>query len=141
MQQNWSAMLSGMAEANHKAAVAATEFNRIAARTQGLLARRQFAAFEDCLDAGTRHLKVAVESRDPQEAIKRHTEVAVELGEKLVEATQASLEIQVQARDELVRWVEDGMKTVKAGAESAMKPAATTAPARKTTRSTARKTS
>lgn len=126
MQQNWNSMLESVAEANQKVMVAATEFSKIATRTQGLLVRRQIAALETCLDAGTEHLKVASQTQDPKEAMKRHTEVAVELGEKLVAAAQEALEIQVQARDAMGRWMEDGMNMVKAEAEAALSPGATT---------------
>ena len=136
MQANWNTMLDTVAEANQKAVAAAAELNKIATRTQGLLVRKQIGALETCLDAGTKHLKVVAEAKDPQEAMQRHTEVAVELGEKLVAATQESLEIQVQARDELARWFEDGLKTVKAEAEAVLTPAAaapaTRRPARRT---------
>ena len=131
MQQNWNAMLESVAAANQKAVLAATELNRIATRTQGLLVRRQFAVLETCLDAGTRHLSVATRTQDPKEAMKRHTEVAVELGEKLVAAAQEALEIQVQARDAIGRWMEDGMNAVKSQAEAALRPAAAPRKARK----------
>jgi len=131
MQQNWNAMLESVAAANQKAVLAATELNRIATRTQGLLVRRQLAVLETCLDAGTRHLSVATQTQDPKEAMKRHTEVAVELGEKLVAAAQEALEIQVQARDAIGRWMEDGMNVVKAEAEAALSPAAAPRKARK----------
>lgn len=135
MEQNWNTMLEGMAEANQKAVAAVTEFNKIATRTQGLLVRRQIAVLETCLDAGTKHLQVVVQTQDPKEAMKRHTEVVVELGEKLVAAAQEALEIQVQARDAMGRWMEDGLNTVKAEAQAALSPATTQ---RKTSR-TARK--
>jgi len=124
MQQNWNAMLESVVAANQKAVLAATELNRIATRTQGLLVRRQLAVLETCLDAGTRHLSVATQTQDPKEAMKRHTEVAVELGEKLVAAAQETLEIQVQARDAIGRWMEDGINVVKTQAEAALSPAA-----------------
>lgn len=136
MQQNWTTILSGVAEANQKVAEAATEFNKIAARAQGALARKQFAAFEDCLDAGSKHLGVVSQVAEPQEAMKRHAEVAVELGEKLVAATQATIEIQVQARDDLARWMEKGAAMTKTQAVAPSKPAA---PARRSTRRTTKK--
>lgn len=131
MQQNLNAMLESVVEANHKAVAAAAEFNKIATRTQGLLVRRQLAVLETCLDAGTSHLEVATQIHDPGEAMKRHSEVAVELGEKLVAAAQEALEIQVQARDAMGRWIEDGMNVVKAEAEAAL---GSTAAPRKTPR-------
>ena len=134
MEMNFGTMLDSVAQANDKAVSAAAELTRMSTRTGGMLVRKQIDAFETCLDAGTRHLKVATETRDPKEAFQAHTEVALELGEKLVAATQEAFEIQVQARDELVRWVEDGVNTVKAEAESAMQPVA--APAKRATRST-----
>ena len=82
MQANWNSMLESVADANQKAVAAAAEFNKIATRTQGLLVRKQIAALETCLDAGTRCLKVVAETRDPKEALQLQTEVVVELGEK-----------------------------------------------------------
>jgi phasin family protein len=140
MDQNFSTMLDSMAQANEKAMTAAAELQRIAARAHGQMVRKQIDTFETCLDAGARHVKVATEVRDPKEAMQQHTEVAVELGEKLVAATQEAFELQVQARDELTRWFEQGMNAVKAEAEAAMKPSApdsapAPAPARRTARS------
>jgi phasin family protein len=132
MEQNFSTMLDSMAQANEKAMTAAAELQRIATRTHGQMVRKQIDTLESCLDAGARHVKVATEARDPKEAFQQHTELAVELGEKLVAATQEAFEIQVQARDELARWFEQGMNAVKAETEAAMKPAA---PARRTARS------
>ena len=40
MQDNWSTMLTGVAEANQKAVAAAVEFNRIAARAGTRVARQ-----------------------------------------------------------------------------------------------------
>jgi hypothetical protein len=133
MQQDWTATLSSVAEVNQKVVDTATALNKIAARTQGQIARRQFAAFEDCLDAGSRHLHVVTQVADPTQAMKRHAEVAVELGEKLVAATQATIELQVQARDEVVSLIEKGMQSAKAQVMSASKPPA---PARRTPRTT-----
>lgn len=113
MQQDWNAMLQNVADNNQKVVAAAVEFNKIATRTQGLLARRQFAAIETCLDSGTRHLEVAVQTQDPAQALKQHVEIVVELGEKLVAAAQQTLEVQVQARDAIGRWMEDTMNGVK----------------------------
>ncbi len=137
MQQNWNSMLEGVAEAGHKAVAAAAELNKIATRTQGALVRKQIATLETCLDTGTQYLKVAADVRDPKEVMKRNTELAVALGEKLVAATQETLEIQVQARDELARWFEDGMNVAKAEAEAAMKNGG--APRKTAARSSAKK--
>jgi len=124
LQQNWNTMLTGMADANQKAVEAASELQRIAARTQGLLARRQLAAFEDCLDAGGRMLGVTVESSDPKQVFEAHTQLAVQLGEKLVAAARESVEIQAQARDELVRWLGSGMQTLQAETATAIESVA-----------------
>lgn len=131
MQHNWSNIFESVAEANQKAVAVAAELNKIATRTQGELVRKQISILESCLDAGTKHLKVVAETRDPQEFVKRETELAVEFGEKLVANAQESLEIQVQAREEMSRWFEEGLKDVRAKAEAVVKPQA---PARKSTR-------
>ncbi len=133
MQQNWNTVLEGVAEAGQKAVAAAAELNKIATRTQGELMRKQILTLETCLDAGTQHLKVAADTQDPREAMKRHTELAVALGEKLVAVTQETFEIQVKARDSLARWIEDGVNAAKSQAEAVAVPAV---PARKSSRST-----
>jgi phasin family protein len=139
MEQNWSTLLTSVAEANEKAVAAATEFNRIAARAQARFARRQFVAFEDCLDAGSEHLAAVTAGDDPQKVMSRHAEIAAKLGEKLVAASQEALEIQVEARDELAGWMEKGVNTMKADvAEVATaRPTARTRKPRRTTRKSA----
>jgi phasin family protein len=103
-------VFDNVSEANRKAVDAVMGFNKIAVRTQGLLAGQQLAALEKVLDAGSRNLQLVTETRDPRELIARQTEVAVELGEKLVAVAREALDIQAQARDEVATLVEDGMK-------------------------------
>ena len=108
-----------LAAANRSAVESAMRLNKIAVRAQSLLARQQVAAFENCFEAGTRQMAIAGETRDPREMVARQTEVAVELGEKLVAVAQEAMDIQSQARDEIATWLEDGLKTVKASTEGA----------------------
>ena len=133
MQDNWSTMLTGVVEANEKAVAAAVEFNRIATRAGTRVARRQFAAFEDILDAGSKHIEAAGTGEGPA-AVSRHAEIATELGEKLVAATQETIEIQTEARDELARWFEKGIEAAQTTAKTAAEPAK--APTRRTRRKT-----
>ena len=133
MEQNWTTMLTGVAEANQKAVAAAVDFNRIATRAQSRLARRQFAVFEDCLDAGSAHLAAVTAGDEPQKVLSRHAEIAAELGEKLVAASQEALEIQVEARDELASWMQEGVHTLKADVAEVTE-AATTKVVRKPSR-------
>ena len=113
MEKVMENVFENVTDANKKAVDAVLNLNKIAVRTQGLLARQQLAVLENWLEAGNKHLQMATETRDPKEFMARQTEVAVELGEKLVTVAQESLEIQAQARDELAAWVEDGLKAVK----------------------------
>lgn len=105
--------------ANRSVVASAMQFSKIAVRAQSLIARQQMAAMENCLEAGTRQMKLVSEARDPRELVARQAEVAVELGEKLVAVAQEAMDIQSQARDEIATWVEDGLKTVKAEATTA----------------------
>lgn len=106
-------VIENVTEANKKAVDAVLNLNKIAVRTQGLLARQNLAILENWMEAGNKGLKLASETRDPKELVARQTEVAVELGEKLVAVAQEALDIQAQARDELASWMEDGLKAVK----------------------------
>ncbi len=105
-------VFENVTEAHKKAVDALMGFNKIAVRTQGLLAGQQLAAMERFFDAGSRNLQLVSESRDPKELMARQTEVAVELGEKLVAVAQEAMDIQAQARDEVATLVEDGLKAV-----------------------------
>jgi phasin family protein len=113
MDNSVSNVFENVSEAHKKAVDALMGFNKIAVRTQGLLANQQLAALEKVFDAGSRNLQLATESRDPRELVARQTEVAVELGEKLVAVAQEALDIQAQARDEVATLVEDGFQAVK----------------------------
>jgi hypothetical protein len=112
-----------MTEANRSAFESALRLNKIAVRAQGLLARQQVAAFENCLEAGTRQFKLVTEVRDPKDLVARQAEVAVELGEKLVAVAQEALDIQAQARDELTTWIEEGLEAAKAETQAVAAPA------------------
>ncbi len=116
MDKAVSNVFENVTEAHKKAVDALMGFNKIAVRTQGLLANQQLAALEKVFDAGSRNLQLATESRDPKELVARQTEVAVELGEKLVAVAQEALDIQAQARDEVATLVEDGFQAVKVAA-------------------------
>ena len=110
MDKAVSNVFDNVSDAHRKAVDAVMGFNKIAVRTQGLLAGQQLAALEKVLDAGSRNLQLVTETRDPRELIARQTEVAVELGEKLVAVAREALDIQAQARDEVATLVEDGFK-------------------------------
>ena len=106
-------VIDNVTQANKKAVDAMINFNKIALRAQSQLARQQLAALENCIEAGTKQMKLAGETRDPKELMAAQSEVAVALGEKLVAVAQESLEIQAKTRDELAAWIEDGFKAVK----------------------------
>ena len=112
MDKSVSNVFENVTEAHKKAVDALMGFNKIAVRTQGLLAGQQLVALEKVLDAGSRNLQLVTEARDPRELMARQTEVAVELGERLVAVAQEALDIQAQARDEVTTLVEDGFKAV-----------------------------
>lgn len=134
MEQSVSKVFENVTEAHKKAVDALMGFNKIAVRTQSLLAGQQLAAMEQLFDAGSRNLQLVTEARDPKELMSRQTEVAVELGEKLVAVAQEALDIQAHARDEVASLVEDGFK----GANIPMVPMVTKPMATKPAR-TARK--
>ena len=112
MDKTVSNVFENVTEAHRKAVDALMGFNKIAVRTQGLLAGQQLAALENVFDAGSKNLQLVSEARDPKELMARQTEVAVALGEKLVAVAQEALDIQTQARDEVATLVEDGLKAV-----------------------------
>lgn len=110
MDKAVSNVFENVTEAHKKAVDALMGLNKIAVRTQGLLAGQQLAALEKVFDAGSRNLQLVSETRDPRELMARQTEVAVELGETLVAVAREALDIQAQARDEVAAMVEDGLK-------------------------------
>ncbi len=110
MDKAVSNVFDNVSDAHRKAVDAVMGFNKIAVRTQSLLAGQQMAALEKVLDAGSRNLQLVTETRDPREQIAPQTEVAVELGETLVTVAREALDIQAQARDEVATLVEDGFK-------------------------------
>ena len=110
MDKAVSNVFENVTETQRKAVDAIMGFNKIAVRTQGLLAGQHLAALEKVLDAGSRNWQLVSETRDPRELMARQTEVAVELGESLVAVAREALDIQAQARDEVATLVEDGFK-------------------------------
>lgn len=126
MDKSVSNVFENVTEAHKKAVDALMGFNKIAVRTHSLLAGQQLAAMEKLFDAGSRNLQLVSEARDPRELMSRQTEMAVDLGEKLVAVAQEALEIQAQARDEVASLVEDGFKAVNVKMPTVAKPAART---------------
>lgn len=117
MEQAYTDVLKNVTEVNKQAVESVLRLNRIAVRTQGLLARQQLSAVETYLDTGTKHLDLVSKTKDPQEMIKLATEINAELGEKLLSIVQEAMNIQAQARDEFTSWFEDGVKAVQKQAE------------------------
>jgi phasin family protein len=112
MDKTVNNVFENVTEAHRMAVDALMGFNKIAVRTHGLLAGQQLAALENVFAAGSRNLQLVTEGRDPKDLMAGQTEVAVQLGEKLVAVAQEALEIQTQARDEVATLVEDGLKAV-----------------------------
>jgi phasin family protein len=112
MDKTVNNVFENVTEAHRMAVDALMGFNKIAVRTQGLLAGQQLAALENVFAAGSKNLQLVTEGRDPKDLMAGQTEVAVQLGEKLVAVAQEALEIQTQARDEVATLVEDGLKAV-----------------------------
>ena len=110
MDKTVSNVFENVTEAHKKAVDALMGFNKIAVRTQGLLAGQQLAALENVFAAGSKNLQLVTEGRDPKDLMAGQTEVAVQLGEKLVAVAQEALDIQTQARDEVASLVEEGLK-------------------------------
>ncbi len=123
MDQVYTDVIKNVAEVNKQAVESMLRLGRIAVRTQGLFASQQVAAVEDCLAAGAKYMSAVSQTQNPQELMKKQTEINVELGEKFVAATQEALDVQAQVRDELAGWFEDGMKVVKEVAEKVEIPA------------------
>ena len=113
MDKTVSNVFENVTEAHRMAVDALMGFNRIAVRTQGLLAGQQLAALENVFAAGSKNLQLVTEGRDPKDLMAGQTEVAAQLGEKLVAVAQEALDIQSQARDEVATLVEDGLNAVK----------------------------
>jgi phasin family protein len=137
MDQVYTDVMKNVAEVNKQAVESMLRLGRIAVRSQGLFASQQVAAVEDYLAAGAKHMSAVTETQNPQELLKKHTEINVELGEKLVAATQEAIDVQAQVRDELAGWFEDGMKVVQEVAEKVEMPAVKAAKATRTAKKAA----
>jgi hypothetical protein len=79
MDKTVSNVFENVTEAHRKAVDALMGFNKIAVRTQGLLAGQQLAALENVFDAGSKNLQLVSEARDPRDLMASQTEVAVQL--------------------------------------------------------------
>ena len=110
MDKAVSNVFENVTDAHKQAFDAILGFNKIAVRTQGLLAGQHLVAMEKVFDAGSRNLQLVAEAKDPRELVKRQAEVAVELGENLVAVAREAMDIQAQARDEVATLVEEGFK-------------------------------
>jgi phasin family protein len=137
MDQVYTDVIKNVAEVNKQAVESMLRLGRIAVRTQGLFASQQVAAVEDCLAAGAKYMSAVSQTQNPQELMKKQTEINVELGEKFVAASQEALDVQAQVRDELASWFEDGMKVVQEAAEKVEMPAVKAVKTAKTTKKAA----
>ncbi len=123
-------MFERVTQANKRALESTMKINEIALRTQGELFRRQLGLFEECLEVGTRQLKLLTEGRDPREVVTQGAEVSMELGQKMAGTFQEALKLQAEARDEIVKVVEDvfkGMEPAKTGKPETRSTSATKA--------------
>jgi phasin family protein len=137
MDQVYTDVIKNVAEVNKQAVESMLRLGRIAVRTQGLFASQQVAAVEDCLAASAKYMSAVSQTQNPQELMKKQTEINVELGEKFVAASQEALDVQAQVRDELASWFEDGMKVVQEAAEKVEMPAVKAVKTAKTTKKAA----
>ncbi len=114
MNKELNNVLKTVQDANDRTLTAATDLSKLATRTQGLLLNKQIAAFELWLEAGARQIKSFSEIRDSRELLKTQTEVAQDFGRNLVSSLNEVVEIQAQARDELVKLVQGSLEQVQA---------------------------
>ena len=123
MNADFTNVLKNVQDANERTIAAATDLSKLATRTQGLLLNKQIAAFELWLEAGARQLKSLSEIRDSRDMFTSNAEAAQDLGRKLVGTLNEVVEIQAQARDELVKMVQGNLEEVQAAAKPGKKPA------------------
>jgi len=133
MKTDMTDVLKTVQEANDRTIAAATDLNKLATRTQSLLVNKQIAAFELWLEAGAKQIKAMSEIRtaaDGTDLLKNQATAAKELGEKLAGNLNEVVEIQTQARDELVKLVQGNIEQAQADVTPAT-------PGKKTTKTSA----
>ncbi len=134
MKTDMTNVLKSVQEANDRTIAAATDLNKLATRTQSLLVNKQIAAFELWLEAGAKQIKAMSEIRnaaDSTDVLKNQAVAAQDLGQKLASNLTEVVEIQTQARDELVKLVQGNIEQVKAVATPGKKTTKTSASAKK----------
>lgn len=110
MQNILSSHYEQVNQMNQSAVDTALRLSEVSARAVERLARQQLAAVEACMQAGVKQWRAVGEAKGPQDLVSRQAEVAAELGEQLITMAQEDIDIQVQAREELSRTVEDCME-------------------------------
>lgn len=113
MNEVFTNIYQNMSGASRNLVEPTLRFGQLAARMQEQLVRQQIAVFETCMGVGCKQLQAIGEVKDPQGFYSRQAELAAELGEKLIVATQQALELQVQARDEMGELVKEGFKAIE----------------------------
>ena len=134
MKTDITNVLKSVQEANDRTIAAATDLNKLATRTQSLLVNKQIAAFQLWLEAGAKQIKSLSEIRtaaDSTDLLKNQATAAQELGEKLASNLTEVVEIQTQARDELVKLVQGNIEQAQAVATPGKKTTKATATAKK----------
>ena len=134
MKTDMSNVLKSVQEANERTIAAATDLNKLATRTQSLLVNKQIAAFELWLEAGAKQIKSLSEIRtatDGTDLLKNQATAVQDLGQKLAGNLTEVVEIQTQARDELVKLVQGNIEQAQAVVTPGKKTTKTSATAKK----------
>lgn len=82
---------------------------------------QQMAVARQFLDMGTRYVSILANARDARVLVNDQTELAKEMGEKLLANAETYTKLAQEAQGEIVKWAEKATKQVVAKAEEDVK--------------------
>ena len=105
-------VLSNIEKMNQTGLDSVKRLGEINARVLGRVAEYQLAVASDYIDGGVKQLQLLGEVKDPKDALSAQSKLVAELNEKLVSRAKEAVQVMMETRDELIGWVEDGIKSM-----------------------------
>jgi phasin family protein len=104
---------------NQQAFEAANKLADITVRTYGKLVQQQVDVASLCWESGVKQLELVHDAKDVPSYLRAQSEMAKDSTKQTLEANKKTLDILVEARNELNAWLEQGMTSVAREAKPA----------------------
>jgi len=106
--------LNAVQEMGKKGYARLTSLTELNLRTWEKMASRQMEAMKLLMEQGSRHMKLASESKSYSDLLKGEVELAKEVSNRLMEEAKANMQIASEVRDLYRDWFQEGVNELSA---------------------------